>query len=82
MKKTLLFAALLSASFMGFSQSQRTVFIEEFTQASCPPCETTTPALNAVIETNAEKIVQIRYQTSWPGVDPMNADNPTKYKQG
>jgi len=78
MKKTLLFAALLSASFMGFSQSQRTVFIEEFTQASCPPCETTTPALNAVIETNAEKIVQIRYQTSWPGVDPMNADNPTE----
>ena len=78
MKKTLLFAALLCASFMGFSQSQRTVFIEEFTQASCPPCETTTPALNAVIETNEEKIVQIRYQTSWPGVDPMNADNPTE----
>ncbi len=78
MKKTLLFGALMCASFMGFSQSQRTVFIEEFTQASCPPCETTTPALNAIIEANAEKIVQLRYQTSWPGTDPMNVDNPTE----
>lgn len=64
------FAALVSA------QSQRMVFMEEFTQASCPPCEQTTPALNQMVENNADKIVQIRYQTSWPGVDPMNADNP------
>lgn len=78
MKKTLLFATLFCAAIAGFSQSQRSVFIEEFTQASCPPCETTTPALNSIIEANASKIVQIRYQTSWPGVDPMNVDNPTE----
>lgn len=76
MKKTLLSAIFLCVGIMAFSQSQRTVLIEEFTQASCPPCETTTPALNAITEANADKLVQIRYQTSWPGVDPMNADNP------
>jgi hypothetical protein len=26
---------------------------------------------------NADKVVEIRYHTSWPGTDPMNADNPT-----
>lgn len=76
-KNLLLIVAVLSCS-IGYSQSQRMVFMEEFTQASCPPCEATTPAINAMIEANESKIVQIRYQTSWPGVDPMNADNPTE----
>lgn len=78
MKKTILFLSFACFSIFGFSQSQRTILLEEFTQASCPPCETTTPALNAIVALNAEKIVQVRYQTSWPGVDPMNADNPTE----
>ena len=60
------------------AQSERLVFVEEFTQASCPPCETTTPELNATLEANADKVIQLRYQTSWPGVDPMNADNPAE----
>jgi len=60
------------------SDAQRMVFIEEFTQASCPPCEASTPMLDATLHDNADKVVQIRYQTSWPGVDPMNADNPTE----
>lgn len=56
--------------------SQKLVLIEEFTQASCPPCETSTPELNATLTANADKVVQLRYQTSWPGVDPMNENNP------
>lgn len=76
MKKILQLFCLMLVVTNIFAQSQRTVFIEEFTQASCPPCETTTPALNAMIEANITKLVQIRYQTSWPGVDPMNEDNP------
>ncbi|MEE9437503.1 MAG: Omp28-related outer membrane protein [Saprospiraceae bacterium] len=76
MKRILSFGFMLFAMSSLYSQSQRTMMIEEFTQASCPPCETTTPALNTIIEANASKLVQIRYQTSWPGVDPMNADNP------
>ena len=61
---------------MANGQSERLAFVEEFTQASCPPCEASTPMLDATLHENIDKVVQIRYQTSWPGVDPMNADNP------
>ncbi len=76
MKKILLIAFTIFSINSVFAQTQRTIFVEEFTQASCPPCETTTPLLNATLAANHGKYVQIRYQTSWPGVDPMNADNP------
>lgn len=81
MKKILLLAFTLFSINSIFAQSQRLVLVEEFTQASCPPCETTTPALNALMNSNLDKIVQIRYQTSWPGVDPMNADNPGEVQE-
>lgn len=77
MKRILLFLYLMIITAALSAQSQRTVLIEEFTQASCPPCEVSTPAFNEITELNKDKIVQIRYQTSWPGVDPMNVDNPT-----
>jgi len=67
---------LVAMCFAGFLQAQNLMLVEEFTQASCPPCEATTPMLNEILEANVEKVVQLRYQTSWPGVDPMNADNP------
>ena len=76
MKRILLLLSIIIGASSLFSQSRKVIFLEEFTQASCPPCEATTPALNAVVNANIEKVVQIRYQTSWPGVDPMNADNP------
>jgi len=77
MKKNLLYIVLLSAlSSLGFSQSAKLVFLEEFTQASCPPCEATTPAFNAIVAANDGRIVQLRYHTSFPGVDPMHDDNP------
>jgi hypothetical protein len=76
MKKiTLSIASLLSLAVFG--QSQRTVLVEEFTQASCGPCASANPALNSTLSTNASKAVSIKYQTDWPGVDPMNAQNPT-----
>ncbi len=81
MKQILLLAFAFISFTSLFSQSQRMVFLEEFTQASCPPCEATTPALNALVTANVDKIVQIRYQTSWPGVDPMNADNPFEVQE-
>jgi len=59
------------------SAQQRLVLLEHFTQASCGPCASQNPALNAVLDQNLDKIVAIKYQTSWPGVDPMNAANPT-----
>lgn len=75
MKRFLQIFSLLLLTSMAYSQSQRLVFIEEFTQASCPPCEVTTPALNQIIAANADKIIQLRYQVWWPGYDPMFLDN-------
>lgn len=78
MKKTFLLAvAAISVNFL-FAQSQRLVFIEEFTQASCPPCASYNPGFNALLSANTTKAISLKYQTSWPGVDPMNAQNPTE----
>lgn len=75
MKRIFTLTVLCFVASLSLQAQNRLVFIEEFTQASCPPCEATTPALNEVLIANADKVVQIRYHTSWPGVDPMNADN-------
>jgi len=60
------------------AQSPRMVMIEEGTQASCPPCATENPIIDALIEANSDKVVTLKYQTSWPGFDQMNLDNPTE----
>jgi hypothetical protein len=65
-------AALLIAGSVS-AQSQRIVIAEEFTNASCPPCASQNPAFNALLDANPTKIVSIKYQTNWPGTDPMNA---------
>lgn len=62
-----IFAAPLSG------QNFRRVMVEEFTQASCPPCAVQNPPFNATLDANAQFVTAIKYQTSWPGVDPMNA---------
>lgn len=71
---------ILLTSFMvtSYAQSPRMVFVEEGTQASCPPCATANPPLQATLNQNTDKAVFIAYQVSWPGVDAMNADNPTE----
>jgi hypothetical protein len=76
MKKiTITIASLVSLA--AFGQSQRMVLVEEFTQASCVPCAQANPTLNNTLSANASKAVSIKYQTNWPGVDPMNDQNPT-----
>ncbi|MFL5765097.1 MAG: T9SS type A sorting domain-containing protein [Bacteroidia bacterium] len=77
MKKITMLLAAFVVSGMGMAQSQRTVLAEEFTQASCGPCAAQNPTFNALLSANTAKVVSIKYQTSWPGVDPMNAQNPT-----
>jgi hypothetical protein len=71
--------AILSCGLLSISvsaQSQRLVLVEEFTQASCGPCAAANPSFNALLNNNAGKCISIKYQTSWPGVDPMNAQYP------
>ncbi len=79
MKKifTLLFAFFVTASLLT-AQSNRVVMVEEGTQASCPPCASQNPAFDALLDANADKVVVLKYQTSWPGFDQMNLDNPTE----
>jgi hypothetical protein len=57
---------------------QRLILAESFSQASCGPCASANPAFEALMNANSSKIIAIKYQVSWPGVDPMNAQNPTE----
>jgi hypothetical protein len=78
MKKiTTLIVTLIFVYALSYGQSQRLVLCEEFTQASCPPCAAQNPAYNTLLNNNPTKVISIKHQTSWPGVDPMNAQNPT-----
>jgi len=77
MKKTLLLILSFVSGYGMVSAQQRLVILEHFTQASCGPCASQNPALKAVLDQNLDKIVAIKYQTSWPGTDPMNTANPT-----
>jgi hypothetical protein len=76
MKKLYAILACGLLSLTASAQSQRLVLIEEFTQASCGPCAAANPAFNTLLNNNAGKCVSIKYQTNWPGVDPMNAQYP------
>jgi Secretion system C-terminal sorting domain len=77
MKKLILCSFFLATAALGFSQSQRFVMIEEFTNASCGPCAQQNPTFDALLNSNTAKCTSIKYHTNWPGVDPMNAQNPT-----
>lgn len=73
MKKLSILAFVLLCAAVVSAQHQRRVLIEEFTNASCPPCAAYNPAFNATIAANIQYLTPIKYQTNWPGVDPMNA---------
>ena len=82
MKKfTLLFSITLLMMIcfchLTYAQAQRLVLVEEFTQASCPPCASQNPAFDDLLLSNTDKVVTLKYHTSWPGVDEMNAQQPT-----
>jgi hypothetical protein len=76
-KKIYYLLAFSGIAVAGLAQTQRMVLAEEFTQASCGPCAAQNPAFNTLLAGNTNKVVSLKYQTSWPGVDPMNAQNAT-----
>ena len=80
MQKKLLFSAMLIAcfAFTVSAQYSRRVLVEEFTNASCGPCAGQNPAFNAKLADKAAIVTPIKYQTNWPGVDPMNAQNASE----
>lgn len=69
---------LALAALFAAAQTQRLVMIEEFTNASCGPCASQNPAFNTLLAANPTKQISLKYQTVWPGFDPMNAQNPTE----
>ena len=71
--------ALMALSFFigsACGQSQRLTIVEGFTQASCGPCAPQNPILHELVKNNPDKIISLKYQVSWPGSDPINAQNP------
>ena len=77
MKKLLCSASILLSLNTIFAQ-QRLVLTESFSQASCGPCASQNPALEALMVANANKVIAVKYQVSWPGTDPMYSQNPTE----
>jgi hypothetical protein len=78
MKRTLILAGALAATFAVNAQVQRNVMAEAFSNASCGPCAAQNPAYNALLGTNTNKVIAVKYQWYFPGYDPMNAQNPTE----
>ncbi|MCW5921294.1 MAG: Omp28-related outer membrane protein [Saprospiraceae bacterium] len=72
LKKLLFFVVAFAFALPIVAQHQRRVLIEEFTNASCGPCAAQNPAFNATVKANEQYLTPIKYQTSWPGFDPMN----------
>lgn len=78
LKKLLFLSAALAFVLPSFAQHQRRVLIEEFTNASCGPCAAQNPAFNTTVKANADFLTPIKYQTNFPGYDPMNQQNPSE----
>lgn len=80
MKRFTIFLAslLMLVSLKTNAQNERILLFECFTNASCGPCASQNPALDALINANADRIAAIKYHMNWPGAnDPMYLHNPT-----
>ena len=76
MKKILLSVSALTIAGAMFAQVPKFCLLEEFTQASCPPCAAQNPGFESSILTpNPVKVHHISVHTSWPGTDPMYNTN-------
>ena len=78
MKKfTFVLASLLMLISLKISaQNERILLFECFTNTGCGPCAQQNPALDALINANADRVAAIKYHMSWPGAnDPMYLHN-------
>lgn len=76
MKKIFTLLTVLAFATTTFAQVPKLVLVEHFTQASCGPCAGINPLIQPILDANHDKAVAIKYQTSWPGFDPMHNHNP------
>ena len=83
-KSTLILASLMMLfSLKTNAQNERILLFECFTNTGCGPCAQQNPALDALIDANADRVAAIKYHMSWPSAtDPMylhnTADNDSR----
>ena len=83
-KSTLILASLMMLfSLKTNAQNERILLFECFTNTGCGPCAQQNPALDALINANADRVAAIKYHMSWPSAtDPMylhnTADNDSR----
>ncbi|MGB0838733.1 MAG: Omp28-related outer membrane protein [Chitinophagales bacterium] len=58
--------------------TKKYVLLEHFTNASCGPCADQNPAFDELYREHITNVHHISYHTDWPGIDPMNAANPSE----
>lgn len=59
-----------------FGQAPRTILIEDFSSATCPPCALTNPIFRAFLEPFGKSVVSVAFQCHIPVTgDPMYAQN-------
>ena len=78
MKKNILIvtALVMLFSLKVSAQNERVLLFECFTNTSCGPCASQNPALDALINANADRVAAIKYHMNWPGAnDPMYLHN-------
>ena len=56
------------------------VLLQEWTSATCAPCASNNPTIDAFVDTNFDSIVPVKYHVWWPspGNDPMYLYNTTQ----
>ena len=78
MKRFTMFLAslLMLVSLKTNAQNERMLLLESFTNTGCGPCAMYNPGMDALIASNPDKVVAIKYHVSWPsGADPMYLHN-------
>ena len=78
-KSTIILASLMMLFSLKISaQNERVLLFECFTNTGCGPCAQQNPALDALINANADRVAAIKYHMSWPSAnDPMYLHNTT-----
>ena len=78
MKRFTVFLAsmLMLVSLKTNAQNERILLLESFTNTGCSPCAMYNPGMDALIASNPDKVVAIKYHVNWPSsADPMYLHN-------
>ena len=80
--RTLALSALMVVIAAGSADAQftgaykRMKLVEQFTSATCPPCATAAPYVEAVVKLESD-VISVRYHMNYPAPgDPWNVMNP------